>query len=89
MFEIHISFDIQSVLFGKYKNRNLFRFNNLVILTVKQYIFSCKYKSHPFLSIHVVRNIIVERLLSEKYLLLKNCKHSEYENYWQYFCEKL
>ena len=36
MFEMHISFDIQSVLFGKYKNRNLFRFNNLVILTVKQ-----------------------------------------------------
>ena len=89
MFEIHISFDIQSVLFGKYKNRDLFRFNNLVILTVKQYNFSCKYKSHPFLSIHVVRNIIVERLLSEKYLLLKNCKYSEYENYWQYFCEKL
>ena len=39
MFEIHISFDIQSVLFGKYKNRNLFKFNNLLILIVKQVFF--------------------------------------------------
>ena len=38
MFEIHISFDIQSVLFGKYNNMNLYRFKNLVIVTVKQYI---------------------------------------------------
>ena len=37
MFEIHISFDVQYVLFGKHKNRDLFRFNNLVILTVKHF----------------------------------------------------
>ena len=45
MFQIHISFDVQmqSVLFGKYKNRDLYRFNKLVILTVKHFIFSFKY----------------------------------------------
>ena len=32
MFEIHILFDIQSDLFGNYKSKDLFRFNNLVIL---------------------------------------------------------
>ena len=68
---------------------DLYRFNNLVIPTVKQCIFSCKYKSHPILSKHVVSNIFIEKLLSENYLLMKNCKYSEYENHWQYFCEKI
>ena len=38
-FEIPISFDLIIVLFGEYENRDLYRFDNLVFLTVKRYIF--------------------------------------------------
>ena len=50
MIEIHISLDVQSVLFGKYKTGIYidYRFNNLVILTVKQFIFPVNINTTPF-----------------------------------------
>ena len=44
-FEMHCSFDKMSILFGKYENRNICKVQNLIILTVKQFIFASKYKS--------------------------------------------
>ena len=50
MFDMPILFDIQSVLFVKYKIRDLYRIDNLVILTVQKYIFPGKYEYTPFLA---------------------------------------
>lgn len=88
-FEISITSDIQSVLSGKYKNKESYKFFNLIVLIVKQYIFSCKYKNNPIPNIHALKKVITERILTEKYLLLKKCKYKEYESHWQNICEKL
>ena len=80
-----ISFDIQSVLFGKYIIVDLYRLNNLVIFNVKQYISPGKYKYNSFLSIQVVRNVIIKGLCEKKW---KNCIYAIYKSQLQYFCEK-
>lgn len=74
-FDMAISFDIQSVLFGKYIIRDLYRLNNLVIFTVKQYISPGKYEYNSFLSIQVVRNVIIKGISAKKW---KNCIYMLY-----------
>lgn len=52
-FNISVCFDKISVLFGKYTNRNIYRLQNLLILSVKQYIFASKYKQTTTPSLYV------------------------------------
>lgn len=81
-FGLFVSFDIQSILFGKFNYRNIFKLYNLLILTTKQYILSCKYKKSPLLLYKVLEKIIFDRIFVEIYLLLKYCRYPEYERYW-------
>lgn len=67
-------FDIQSILFGKYKNHKMYRIQNLLGYIVKQYVSICRLKTYPNLNVLVLKSIIKNRLLEEKYLLLKNCE---------------
>lgn len=90
-FNISVCFDKISVLFGKYTNRNIYRLQNLLILSVKQYIFASKYKqtTTPSLYFGCLEKTIIDRLYIEKYLLLKDCKYNEYEKHWQDICNKV
>lgn len=67
-------FDKQSILFDKDKNHNMYRVQNLLSYIVKQYIFTCRLKTHPTLNVLELKKKIENRLLVEKYLLLKNCE---------------
>lgn len=69
-----LSSEKQPVLFRKYKNREIYKFFNLVVLIVKQYIFSRKYKSNANPNIHELKTVIIERLLIKKYMLM-NCRY--------------
>ena len=74
-------FDRNSILFGKYKRCGTYmsRVYNLITLTIKYYIFSTKYKNNSYLSLSAIQQIITDRILIEKFLLLKNCRYKEYE----------
>ena len=37
-FDRHISFDIKSILFGKFGNQNIYKYDYMIILTIKNYI---------------------------------------------------
>ena len=43
----------------------------------------------PKLSIVMLEKIIVDRILVEKAILLRNCKFSEYEKNWKIICDML
>lgn len=92
-FNIYVCFDKLSALFGNYTNRNTYRLQNLLILSVKQYIFASKYKQTTTPSLYMyfgcLEKTIIDRLYIEKYLLLKYCKYNEYEKHWQDICNKL
>lgn len=82
-FNCIMTFDKQTILFGKFKYRNMYRLQNLLILTVKQFIFASKYKNVPKLSMLMLKRTVTDRLHIEKLMLLKNCKFAEYEKHWQ------
>ena len=88
-FHVPVNFDKYSVMFGKYYNRHMYRFQNLILLVVKQYIFSCRYQNNPRVHIAAIKKSITDRIMIEKYLLLRNCRYDEYESHWQSICEKL
>ena len=88
-FRISVTFDKPSILFGKYKKKNMYKVHNLLSLIIKHYIFSCKYKKHPILSTNVLKVVIEQRILVEKFLLLKQCKFSEFNDNWQHICNML
>lgn len=56
-FEMQVTFDRHSILFGKYKERTLYKVH-LWILIIKQYIFASRYKDVPKLSFSALENII-------------------------------
>lgn len=56
-FEMQVTFDRHSILFGKYKERTLYKVH-LWILVIKQYIFASRYKDVPKLSFSALENII-------------------------------
>lgn len=70
-FNFRIVFDKIGVLFGKFNNNNVYKVHNLLTLVVKQFIFACKYKTVPKLDMSALFTLITDRLLIEKYLLLK------------------
>lgn len=88
-FNFLMTFDKKTILFGKFKNRNMYRLQNILILTVKQFIFASKYKNVPNLSTLMLKQTVTDRIHIEKLLLLKNCKFAEYEKYWQTICDLL
>ena len=88
-FNISVIFDRTTILFGKHKNKDVHKVQNLMTLITKNYIFSTKYKNPSVLSIMTLKTIIVERFLIEKFLLLKQCKYTEYENNWQSICDMI
>lgn len=69
-FEISITFDIQSIHLGKYKNREIFNFFfNLIALILTQF---CFHVNIFITNVHALKNAILDRRFTEKYLLLKN-----------------
>lgn len=88
-FEMQVTFDKNLILFGKYKERILYKVHNLLILITKQYIFASRYKEVPKLNFNALENIITNRISLEKYILLKNCRFSEFERHWQKICDLL
>lgn len=64
----------------------MYRLQNILILTVKQFIFASKYKNVPNLSTLMLKRTVTDRIHIEKLLLLKICKFAEYEKYWKTIC---
>lgn len=81
--------DKLTIHFGKFKNRNVYRLSNLLILklTVKQFIFVSKYENVPNLSMLILKRIFSDRIHIKKLMLLNNCKFAEYEKHWQTICD--
>ena len=91
-FDRHISFDRKSILFGKFGNQNIYKCDNLIILTIKQYIYTGKYlyqMKNCKLSVETLKNVLIEKIRIQKLLLLKNCRYDEYHRFWQTFYDKL
>lgn len=91
-FDRHISFDRKSILFGKFGNQNIYKCDNLIILTIKQYIYTGKYlyqMKNCKLSVETLKNVLIEKIRIQKLLLLKNCRYDEYNRFWQTFYDKL
>lgn len=69
-----MTFDNQTILFGKFNNRNMYRLQIILILTVHQFIFA----SMVDIKIHVSQDFLlpcykehIDRILIEKLILLK------------------
>ena len=62
-FNLPLTFDRNSILFGKYKKCGPYmsRVYNLITLTIKYYIFSTNFKNNSYLSISALQQIIRER----------------------------
>ena len=91
-FDRHISFDRKSILFGKFGNQNIYKCDNLIILTIKQYIYTGKYlyqMKNCKLSVETLKIVLIEKIRIQKLLLLKNCRYDEYHRFWQTFYDKL
>ena len=86
---MHNSFDRQSILFGKFVNKNIHKVENLIILMIKQYIYTSKFSRINTLSIEASKKIVIHRITVEKLLLLKNYRYKEFERYWQEIYDKL
>ena len=78
-FNLHIALNKTNILFGKFNTFNTYKVENLLILIIKRYIFTCKYKSKK-LNTDALLNVITERFNVEKYLLLRNGEYAQYEN---------
>lgn len=87
--QLNVNFDNKSILFGKYLNSDIHLFENLLILIVKQYIYACKFSFSKQLNVEALKHTIINRPYVEKYILLKNCKYQEYNNYWSNIFQKL
>lgn len=70
-FETQATFDKNSILVGKYKEKKFYKVHNLLNLITKQYIFASRYKEVPKLNFSAFENIIKNRISVEKYILLK------------------
>lgn len=70
-FDIFIPFVRKSVLFGKFLKPSIYKLHNLLSMVVKWYIFASKYNKNPCVSFDLVKQIIKNKILLEKYLLLK------------------
>lgn len=65
------------------------RLQNLLIHTVKQFIFASRYKNVPKFSTLMLKRTVNNRVHIEKLFLLKNYKFAVYEKYWQTICNLL
>ena len=76
---ITIPMTIRNILLGIPEKKA--KVENWLILQVKQYIYSMKMQEKK-LNIFALQNIIICKLLIEKFILLKNCQFKEYDNIW-------
>lgn len=81
-----MTFNEQTLLFGKFKNRNMNRIQNLLILTIKQFIFAHKYENVPKNSTLMLKQPVTDTINIKILLLLKNRKFVENEKHKQTFC---
>jgi hypothetical protein len=88
-FRVSLTFDKPSILFRKYKSKNMYKVHNLLSLIIKHYIFSCKHKKYLILSTNVLKVVIEQKILVENFLLLKQCKFTEFINNWQHIYNML
>ena len=58
----------------------MYKVENLLILVIKHFIFTCNYNSTKKLNIDALLNVITERIYVEKYLLFRNVEYAHYEN---------
>ena len=56
---------------------------------VNTIIDTCKYQNSPTVHIAAIKKLVTDRIMIEKYLLLRNCRYDEYESHWQNICENL
>lgn len=66
----------------------MYRIQNLLGHIVKQYVSICRLKTYPNLNVLVLKSIIKNRLLEEKYLLLKNCEFEKFKRHLKNIIEK-
>ena len=73
---MHVGFNKQAILFGKFANRNIHKVENLIILIVKHYINNSKFSNTSTCKLNkeTLKKIISDRIEVEKLLLLKNCR---------------
>ena len=67
----------------------MYKVENLKILVIKHYIFTCRYNSTRKLNTDALFNVITERIYVEKYLLLRNGEFAQYEKHWEKNCDLL
>ena len=65
-FNIPIALNKTNILFGKFNTCNMYKVENLLILVIKHYIFTCKYNSTKKLNTDALLNVITERIYVEK-----------------------
>lgn len=56
----------------------MYKVHTLLILIIKQYLFASRYKENTKLSFSVPEKFNKNRISVEKYVLLKNCRFSEF-----------
>ena len=76
--DIDINTNRNSILFGKINNLRLYRLENLIILTIKYYIYTNKFTPSKNLNIETLKQYLINRFYVEKFILLKNCKFNEF-----------
>lgn len=62
-----MTFYKQTIRFEKFKNRNMYRLKNLLILTIQQFVFACKYRNVSKLSTLMLKRTDMS---SKKFCLL-------------------
>ena len=78
--DIDINLNRNSILFGKINKFRSNRLENLIILTIKYYIYTNKFTTSKKLSFEHLKKNIINRLYIEKFILLKNCKYKEFNS---------
>lgn len=68
-FNFPTAFDKIGVLFGKFNNNDVYKLHNILTLVLKQFIFTCKYKTVPKLDMSALFTLItlIDYLLKNIY----------------------
>ena len=61
----------------------MYKVENLLILVIKHFIFTCKNNSTRKLNTDALFNVITERINVKKYLLPRNGEFAQYEKHWE------
>ena len=67
----------------------MYKAENLLILVIKHYIFTCKYNSKKTLNTDALLNLITERIYVEKYILFEMANMPSIKNIMKKNCDLL